>query len=95
MLDHPNLVECKDVIRSPRQMVLVLEWLRCVTCLAAQLHSRLAAQLHCAGCGEWLLCPGAQPLLCFSAEGCPACRPPDLVPRALPSPCPFYTGAAR
>lgn len=30
MLDHPNIVECKDVIRSPRQLVLVLEWLRCV-----------------------------------------------------------------
>ncbi|KAL4448604.1 hypothetical protein ABPG75_005823 [Micractinium tetrahymenae] len=28
MLDHPNIVECKDVIRSPRQLVLVLEWLR-------------------------------------------------------------------
>ncbi|PRW44918.1 CAMK CAMK1 kinase Srk1 isoform B [Chlorella sorokiniana] len=28
MLEHPNIVECKDVIRSPRQLVLVLEWLR-------------------------------------------------------------------
>ncbi|KAL4857802.1 Calcium/calmodulin-dependent protein kinase type IV [Chlorella vulgaris] len=28
MLEHPNLVELKDVIRSPRQLVLVLEWLR-------------------------------------------------------------------
>ncbi|PSC73234.1 calcium calmodulin-dependent kinase type IV-like isoform A [Micractinium conductrix] len=28
MLDHPNIVECKDVVRSPRQLVLVLEWLR-------------------------------------------------------------------
>lgn len=28
MLDHPHVVECKDVIRSPRQLVLVLEWLR-------------------------------------------------------------------
>lgn len=30
MLDHPNIVSCKDVIRSPRQLVLVLEWLRWV-----------------------------------------------------------------
>lgn len=36
MLDHPNIVECKDVIRSPRQLVLVLEWLRCAPGLAAQ-----------------------------------------------------------
>jgi hypothetical protein len=28
MLEHPNLVELKDVIRSPRQLVMVLEWLR-------------------------------------------------------------------
>ncbi|GAB4817123.1 hypothetical protein N2152v2_004169 [Parachlorella kessleri] len=28
LLDHPNIVECRDVIRSPRQLVLVLEWLR-------------------------------------------------------------------
>ena len=28
MLEHPNIVECRDVFRSPRQLVLVLEWLR-------------------------------------------------------------------
>ena len=29
LLDHPHIVECRDVLRSPRQLVLVLEWLRC------------------------------------------------------------------
>ena len=28
MLDHPNIVECKDILRDARQMVVVLEWLR-------------------------------------------------------------------
>lgn len=28
MLDHPNIVECKDILRDERQMVMVLEWLR-------------------------------------------------------------------
>lgn len=28
MLDHPNIVECKDVVENEKQMVIIMEWLR-------------------------------------------------------------------
>ena len=28
LLDHPNIVECKDVVENEKQMVIIMEWLR-------------------------------------------------------------------
>ena len=28
LLDHPNIVECKEVVENEKQMVIIMEWLR-------------------------------------------------------------------